>query len=100
MGRAITVDPAKLENAASKIEQQAGEYQRIYKSLFNEVDGMAAAWQGQDNMTFVSHIKEFKDDFNRMNSLMQKYSEYLRMSAKTYRETQTDIINAAKRLTN
>jgi WXG100 family type VII secretion target len=100
MARSIQVDPAKLEAAASRIDQQAGDYERIYKALFSEVDGMGAAWQGTDNMAFVTQIKGFMDDFQKMSTLMRQHSEFLKMSAKTYRETQNEVVNAAKRLTN
>ncbi|ADU31794.1 WXG100 family type VII secretion target [Evansella cellulosilytica] len=100
MARSITVDPAKLETASTRIDQQAADYERLYRQLFTEVDGMGAAWQGVDNVAFVNQIKGFTDDFERMTKLMRDYSEYLKMSAKTYRETQTEIANQAKRLTN
>lgn len=100
MARSITVDPAKLENAASKIDQQSADYERVYKQLFSEVDGMGAAWQGADNIAFVNQIKGFMDDFQQMTALMRQYSEFLNVSAKTYRNTQNEIVSAAKRLTN
>ncbi|MFP7299901.1 WXG100 family type VII secretion target [Neobacillus niacini] len=100
MARAITVDPSKLDTAAAKIDQQSADYERVYKALFNEVEGMQAAWQGADNLAYVNQIKGFMDDFNQMTSLMKQYSEFLKVSARTYRETQNEIINAAKRLTN
>ncbi|UFT99203.1 WXG100 family type VII secretion target [Radiobacillus kanasensis] len=100
MSRSITVNPDKLNQAAGKIEQEAADYKQLYDRLFNEVDGMGAAWQGQDNMAFVTQIKGFMEDFNKMESLMRQYSEFLRLSAKTYQETQNEVIHAAKRLTN
>jgi WXG100 family type VII secretion target len=100
MARSIVVDPAKLDSAAQKMDSQAADYERQYQQLFNEVDGMGAAWQGVDNQTFVTQIKGFMDDFQKMVSLMKQYSEFLKTSAKTYRDTQTEIVNQAKRLTN
>ncbi|KAA0549167.1 WXG100 family type VII secretion target [Bacillus sp. BGMRC 2118] len=100
MARQITVDPAKLDSTSAKIEQQAGDYERIYKQLFNEVDGMAAAWQGADNLAYVNQVKGFMDDLQKMSELMRQYSEFLKMSATTYRNTQNEVINAAKRLSN
>jgi WXG100 family type VII secretion target len=100
MARTIMVDPAKLEAAAQKMDSQAAEYQQQYNKLFSEVDGMAAAWQGADNIAFTTQIKGFMDDFQKMVQIMNQYSEFLRLSAKTYRETQNEIISAAKRLTN
>jgi len=100
MARSITVDPAKLEAAASKMDSQAADYERIYKQLFSEVDGMAAAWQGTDNVAFTSQIKGFEDDFQKMVALMKEYSDFLKKSATAYRNTQDEIVNQARRLTN
>lgn len=100
MARSIMVDPAKLESAAQKMDAQTADYERQYNQLFSEVDGMGAAWQGADNMAFVTQIKGFMDDFQKMKTLMQQYSEFLKNSAKIYRGTQEDIINQAKTLPN
>jgi WXG100 family type VII secretion target len=100
MARSIMVEPAKLEATANKVDQQAADYERTYKALFSEVEAMGAAWQGADNMAYVSQIKGFMDDFQKMSQLMRQYSEFLKMSAKTYRDTQNEVINQAKRLSN
>lgn len=100
MARSIMVDPAKLETAANKIDQQAADYERIYKQLFSEVDSMGAAWQGQDNIAFVTQIKGFMDDLQDMARAMRDYSSFLKTSATTYRNTQNEIINSARKLTN
>lgn len=100
MARTIMVDPTRLETAAQKMDGQAADYERLYKQLFSEVDGMGAAWQGADNVAFVGQIKGFMDDFQQMVALMKQYSEFLKLSAKTYKETQSEIVNAAKRLAN
>lgn len=100
MARTITVDPQKLETAATTMDTQSADYEKVYKQLFSEVDGMAAAWQGADNIAFTTQIKGFMDDFQAMVALLKQYSEFLKTSAKTYRTTQTEIINQAKRLTN
>ncbi|WP_010676861.1 MULTISPECIES: WXG100 family type VII secretion target [Bacillaceae] len=100
MARSITVDPAKLDTAATRIDQQSADYERLYKALYTEVEGMGAAWQGTDNLAYVSQIKGFMDDFQKMTNLMRQYSEFLKLSSKTYRETQNEVVNQARRLTN
>lgn len=100
MARSIMVDPARLESAAGKIDQQAADYERIYRQLFSEVDSMGAAWQGADNQAFVTQIKGFMDDLQSMSKHMKDYSNFLKSSASTYRNTQNEVINTAKRLTN
>ncbi|MFC4302820.1 WXG100 family type VII secretion target [Cohnella boryungensis] len=100
MARKITVSPAKLESAAQKMDAHSGEYEKLYQQLFSEVDGMGAAWQGADNIAFVNQIKGFTDDFQNMTALMRQYSEFLKLSAKAYKDTQDEAINQAKRLAN
>lgn len=100
MSRTIIVDPAKLESAAGKMDAYVADYESIYKQLYSEVDGMAAAWQGKDNIAFTNQIKGFEDDFQKMVALMKEYSEFLKKSAVAYRTTQDEITAAAKRLTN
>lgn len=94
------VDPAKLEVASQKIEANAQEYQQKYKQLYSEVDAMGAAWKGTDNIAYVSQIQGFMDDFQKMVVLMEQYSDFLRQSARVYRDTQSEVINSAKKLTN
>ncbi|MGJ7922731.1 WXG100 family type VII secretion target [Neobacillus sp. LXY-4] len=98
MARSIMVEPAKLENAANKIDQQAADYESTYRKLFAEVDAMAAAWQGADNTAFTNQIKTFEDDFQKMKKLMDDYSEFLKLSAKAYREAQNEVKAQASRL--
>ena len=100
MSRSITVEPSRLENAANRIDQQSADYERTYKAMFSEVEAMGAARQGTDNTAYVSQIKGFQDDFVKMTNLMRQYSEFLKLSAKTYRETQNEVINQARRLSN
>jgi WXG100 family type VII secretion target len=100
MARDITVDPQKLETAATAIDNQAADYEKSFRLLFSEVDAMATAWQGVDNLAFTNQIKGYEDDFKAMASLMKQYSEFLKSSAKTYKETQNEIVGQAKKLMN
>lgn len=99
-GRTIKVDPAKLKSAAGQIDSQAAEYKRQYEQLFTEVNAMASAWQGADNIAYTTQIEGFRDDFTKMYDLMMKYSEFLKNSADVYQGTQDEVVTQAKRLTN
>ncbi|THF73923.1 WXG100 family type VII secretion target [Cohnella fermenti] len=100
MARKIVVDPAKLESAAQQIDAQAADYEQQFKQLFMEVDGMGAAWKGVDNVAYTTQIKGFEDDFRKMKELMIQYSDFLKTSATTYRNTQSDLVSQAKKLVN
>lgn len=100
MATTIQVTPEQLESAAGRIEGLASEYQTQYDALYSETNAMATTWQGEDNTAFVQQIDGFKDDFKNMHALMLSYADFLRKSAKAYRETQDTIVAEAKKLTN
>lgn len=100
MGKTIMVDPAKLTSTAGKIETYAGEYQKAYEQLLNEVDAMATSWSGSDNVSFTNQIKGFQDSFLAMYNLLNQYVEFLKTSSAAYTNAQSNIEQAAKKLTN
>lgn len=98
--RKITVDPTILETTASRISQNTQEYQRSFMQLFEEVNIMSNAWQGKDNIAFSNQISGYEDDFRQISILCEQYSEFLKASARAYRETQDELTNQAMRLIN
>ena len=100
MARTIQVTPEQLETTAGKIEGLAADYKTQYDSLYNTTDSMASTWQGKDNTAFVNQIAGFKDDFSKMHTLMLNYADFLRKSAKAYRDTQDTVQSEARKLTN
>ena len=89
----IQVDPARLDSAAGQIEQQTLSYEKNYRRLFQEVAAMGSGWQGKDNQAFVSQIQGFEKD-------LREYAAFLKLSAKTYRQTQDERAQMARRLVN
>ena len=100
MARTIQVTPEQLETAAGKIDGLAAEYKTQYEALYNETNAMASTWSGKDNIAFTEQIAGFKDDFEKMQKLMLDYSDFLKKSAKAYRETQDTIVKEARKLVN
>lgn len=100
MARQIQVTPEMLESTAGKIEGLAGEYKSQYDALYDETNAMASTWNGKDNIAFVDQIAGFKDDFAKMHTLMLNYADFLRKSAKAYRDTQDTVVAEAKKLVN
>lgn len=96
--RSITVTPEVLEMSASKIEEENQQYQRSYSQLFDAVDVMHSAWEGKDNIAFSNQIRKFENDFRQISVLCTAYSEFLRNSARAYRETQDAIASQASSL--
>lgn len=100
MARTIQVTPEQLESTAGRIENLAADYKTQYEQLYNETNAMASSWQGKDNTAFTDQIAGFKDDFTKMHTLMLNYADFLRKSAKAYRDTQETITSEARKLAN
>ena len=100
MARTIEVTPDMLDTAAGKINVLAGEYKQQYDALYNETNAMASTWSGRDNQAYIQQIAGYKDDFEKMHNLMIQYSEFLKKSAKSYRDTQQTVVDQAKKLVN
>ena len=96
--RTISVEPDQLENVAGKIETANSDYERIYQAMYAEVDKMSSCWQGKDNTMFTSQIKAFQDDLRQISIVMREYAQFLRSSARSYREAQEEICNRASKL--
>ena len=100
MARVIEVTPDQLDLTAGTIENLAADYQAQYNALYNETNAMASSWQGKDNIAYINQINGFEDDLAKMHDLMIAYADYLRKTAKAYRDTQNAIEDAAKKLAN
>lgn len=100
MARQIKVTPELLDSAAGKIETLAAEYKTQYETFYDETNAMASTWNGKDNIAFINQIAGFKDDFEKMYALMNRYVTFLRDSAKHYRNTQDAVVAQARKLTN
>lgn len=100
MARNIQVTPEQLEVTAARIEALAAEYKNQYNQLYSETNAMASTWNGKDNVAFTDQIAGFKDDFEKMHALMIQYADFLKKSARAYRETQNTVVAEARKLKN
>lgn len=96
--RSIMVEPERLEATAGNIEDADRDYDRIYQAIYDQVDKMSVSWQGKDNTAFTNQIKSFEDDLRQISIIMRQYADFLRNSARAYRETQNEIADQAGRL--
>lgn len=96
--KVITVDPEILEACARRMEEENQDYERSYMQLFEAVDTMRSGWQGKDNTSFSNQIYKFRSDFKEMSVLCAQYAEFLRNSARAYREMQEELAAQAARL--
>ncbi|MBR3228206.1 MAG: WXG100 family type VII secretion target [Erysipelotrichaceae bacterium] len=98
MNTMINVEPSRLEDTAARVETLDGDYQRLFQSLYSEVDKLSGNWGGKDNIAFNSRIRSYEEDFRQISIIMRQYVAFLRASARAYREVQDELANAANRL--
>ena len=96
--RTISVEPSRLESVAANIEKADSDYQHIYQAMYAQVDKMSSSWQGKDNTMFTSQIKAFEDDLRQISLIMRQYADFLRSTARAYREAQDTQYAQANRL--
>ena len=94
----IMVEPERLESIAGRIEEANRDYDRSYQAIYIQVDKMSSSWKGKDNTAFTNQIKAFENDLRQISIIMRQYADFLRNSARAYRETQDEIYARAVRL--
>ncbi len=89
--RKISVEVEQLESCAARMEEKNQDYLRNCNALFEAVDTMSNAWIGEDNTAFTSRISSYESDFHQLHVLGNEYIDFLRNSAKSYRNTQQEL---------
>ena len=98
MMRNITVEPQMLESCAARMEESGSAYRTQISELFEAVETMSQVWKGSDNTAFTSRISRFEPDFRQIAALCSEYAEFLRSSARAYRQTQEELASQASSL--
>ena len=100
MAEQILVTPEQLESAAQRISGLADEYKGKYDSLYEKIEELASTWQGADSRKFAEQTAGFRDDFQKMFTLMMDYVDYLKKTAAAYRNPQDTAVREASKLVN
>ncbi len=89
--RKISVEVEQLESCAARMEEKNQDYLRNCNALFDAVELMSSVWKGEDNTAFTSKILSYESDFHQLHVLGNEYIDFLRNSAKSYRNTQQEL---------
>lgn len=97
----IKVDPEVLKEASQKVSKMAQDYYDLYTRLLGEVDTFTTTdFRGADSDKFRENVSGFRDDFERMRELMDRYGKYLSDTAISYETTQGNLAKQAEGLNN
>lgn len=95
-----TVDFSSLESYITKLETAKEEYQAAYVTdlYSNALEEVKGAYGGVDCDAFVNKVEDFRNDFEKMTSVLQEYIDHLRKVLQDYRNTQDALEQRAKGL--
>lgn len=95
----IKVDTAEVRRIAGEVDEVATDYESSYVNLLNNVSTFTSSdWKGDDANQFREKVEGFRDDLNKMKTLMNEYATALRQFATNYEETQERIKQQAQGL--
>ncbi len=94
----IEVETSRLDGVSKEVDALADRYAAEFKKLLTTADSVKAVYDGEDSAAFITQIRGFEDDFQKMTQLMHQYAAYLKSTAQTYRDTQDSVMGEAKTL--
>lgn len=101
MGQNINVTSfERMEKAAKDLKQYSIEYTEIYKNLLKEGERSKEAWDGADNVEFVTRIQGIAKHLEDMAKKLDTAGDALQIQHDNYYNTQQNNINQAKKLAN
>lgn len=90
MASRIEVTISELQSAAGKITQYAADYQSAADSLKAAADELAATWEGDSQVAFVSEQQAAYDWYKKMAAICEEYANSMNTAAQRYIETDTE----------
>lgn len=95
-----SVDFSSLESYIKKLEAAKDEYQSTYVTdlYSNALEEVKGAYSGVDCDAFVNKVEEFRNDFEKMATILQEYIDHLRKVHQDYKVTQDALAQRAKAL--
>lgn len=98
MASVIRVTPEELTGMVSRLEGWTDQYLACYNKIYSVVNDLTSTWGGDAQKQYATQIDEFKNDFDNLYTLFNKYASYLRTTAQKYQEAESNIIQAASAL--
>lgn len=97
----IKVDHKKLDDAATAVETYVSQHKSGMKRIDQQIVGMNSAWQGKDYDQLKAQWQEMNESGStskKMLYALEDYADFLRYSAKKYKDAQSNAVNRANKL--
>ena len=101
MGKVFSVSSFdEMEKTAVRLEELSEIYTDIYKQLMQEASTMGTAWEGADNLAFVTRITGFTEELQTMAAKLKLAGETLKKQKGNYVAQQNNNISEVNKLVN
>jgi len=98
MNANMTVQTSDIAAAKTTIQNQASKLQQAYTNVFNYLQKIDDAWDGDDNTEFNTRKDSFKNDFAELDVFLESLANYLQRVKDDYDNAETQTKQAAQRL--
>ena len=91
----ITIDPDKLEELSIDINKLLTEYKENLSKINNIIINIEDnnIWNGKDNKEFTINYDSYKTYFDKVETLISQYSNYLKNISIIYKVIEDDYSN-------
>jgi WXG100 family type VII secretion target len=96
MATLIKAIPEELLQHANKLDGQIERYVNIVRTVYTQRDNLNALAAGEAHTNFSQRLEGFRDDLNSMQTLLMKYSEYIKTAANLYLQTEQALAKDAR----
>ena len=80
----LKVTPEQLVSTANEFSTCGTTVRNITASMTEIVNGLSAAWSGEDASAYVTKFKGLQDDIERIHTMIQEHVNDLNEMAKNY----------------
>ena len=97
----IRADCAEIGKCAMRLLRSRTEAERLLSAVDGEIRALGAAWDGDDRLHFARHWEGALSQeavIRQTQRLQEACASHLLSAARTYRDAQIDILNAALQL--
>ncbi len=98
MNANMTVQTGDIVTAKTTIQNQASKLQQAYTNVFNYLQKIDDAWDGDDNKEFNTRKNSFKNDFEDLDAFLERLANYLQQVKDEYERAENQTKTQAQTL--
>ena len=98
MNNGVRANMGELTSMGNQVSQQAELYLNEINRIYGVVDSLVEKWEGTDNQQFAAKVNEYKPDMQNLGKVITDYGQFLKTTASTLSQVQSDIASATNKL--